>query len=302
MAIPSASEDEIAGRSLYGDNFSPDQIQKWYETEVNGYFDLLSNHYKITNGDYQYDYEYSALNRFHAFGTLLNRQFDSCLALGCASGEDIAPLAPAVRRFIAIEPAEKWWRDDIGGKPVKFMKPSVVGDISLESGTVDLATSIGVLHHIPNVSHVVAEIARVLRPGGLFVVREPICSMGDWRKPRPGLTANERGLPIEWFDELVRANGFKIVSRRPCMFNPLTAIAKKCGISTPLAFMPIVVLDWLFSEALQWNVHYWRKSFITKLAPSSAFWVLERQTRGCADFLYTGTSGFQPRHNTDRRE
>jgi SAM-dependent methyltransferase len=278
MAIPSASEDEILGRTLYGDNFSYDQIQQWYETEVTGYFDLLSNHYKITNDDHQYDYEYDALNRFHALGTLLNRQFDSCLALGCASGEDIAPLAPVVRRFIAIEPAEKWWRDAIGGKPASFIKPSVVGDIPLESGTVDLATSFGVLHHIPNVSHVVGEIARVLGSGGLFVVREPISSMGDWRKTRPGLTANERGIPIEWFDELARANGFRVITRRTCMFNPLTAISKKLGISTPLAVMPIVVLDWLISEALQWNVHYWRDSFAKKLAPGSAFWILERLT------------------------
>jgi len=97
MAIPAASEDEILGRRLYGDNFSSDQIQQWYETEVTGYFDLLSNHYKITNEDNQYAYEYNALNRFHAIGELLNREFDTCLALGCASGEDIAPLAPVVR-------------------------------------------------------------------------------------------------------------------------------------------------------------------------------------------------------------
>ncbi len=276
MAIPAASEDEIAGRRLYGDKFSRDQIQQWYETEVTGYFDLLSNHYKITNEDNQYEYEYDALNRFHAVGRLLNLQFDTCLALGCASGEDIAPLAAVVRRFVAIEPAEKWWREDIGGKPATYMKPSVVGDLPLEAGTVDLATSFGVLHHIPNVSHVVGEIARVLVPGGLFVLREPICSMGDWRKARPGLTANERGLPLEWFDELARTSGFKVVARRTCMFNPLSAIFKQLGIATPFSIMPIVVLDWLLCQILQWNVHYWRENFLKKLAPSSAFWILER--------------------------
>jgi SAM-dependent methyltransferase len=278
MGIPSASKDEITGRTLYGDNFSPDQIQNWFETEITGYFDLLTNHYKITNDDNQYAYEYNALNRFHAVNALLNRKFDSCLALGCAAGDDIAPLAPSVRRFIAIEPAEKWWRDDIAGKPAKYMKPSAFGDIALESGTVDLATSFGVLHHIPNVSHVVGEIARVLRPGGLFVLREPISSMGDWRKPRPGMTANERGLPIEWFEELARAKRFSIITHHVCMFNPISMIAKKLGIKRPLTVMPVVVVDWLFSEALRWNVRYWRDSFIKKLAPSSAFWVLERLT------------------------
>ncbi|MEO6080236.1 MAG: class I SAM-dependent methyltransferase [Steroidobacteraceae bacterium] len=276
VTAPPASEDELSGRSLYGDSFSPAQIEQWYETEVSGYFDLITTHYKIADEENKYDYEYAALNRFHAIGSLLNRKFDTCVALGCAAGTDIEPLAPVVRRFVAIEPAEKWWRSEIGGKPAQFLKPTVLGDIPLADGSADLAASFGVLHHIPNVSHVVGEIARILAPGGLFVLREPICSMGDWRKARPGLTANERGLPIEWFDNLVKKTGFRIVARRPCMFNPLIAIGKKLGFPTPLSVMPIVVLDSLICRAMQWNVRYWRESFFRKLAPSSAFWILER--------------------------
>jgi SAM-dependent methyltransferase len=169
------------------------------------------------------------------------------LALGCAAGDDIAPLAAVVQRFIAIEPAEKWWHDDIGGKPASYMSPSAIGDIKVDSATVDLATSFGVLHHIPNVSHVVGEVARALKPGGLFVLREPISSLGDWRKARAGLTANERGLPIEWFESLARRTGFKILARHACKFGPLSAITKKLGISMPFAKMPIVKLDWLMS-------------------------------------------------------
>jgi SAM-dependent methyltransferase len=276
MTIPSATEEEISGRTLYGDRFSPDQIREWYETEVTGYFDLVSNHYKITDADNQYPYQYDALNQFHAIGRLRNRQFDTCLALGCAAGDDIAPLAPVVGRFIAIEPAEQWWRNDIGGKPASYLKPSAIGDIGVDSATVDLATSFGVLHHIPNVSHVVAEIARVLKPGGLFVLREPISSMGDWRQARAGLTANERGLPVEWFATLVRTTGFKVLARRVCMFNPLSVIAKKLGVPSPFAVMPLVMADWLLSEAFRWNGHYWRDTFAKKFAPSSAFWILER--------------------------
>jgi SAM-dependent methyltransferase len=276
MAIPPASKEEISGQTLYGDNFSSDQIREWYDREVTGYFDLLSNHYKVTDADNQYNYEYDALNQFHAIGRLRDRKFDTCLALGCAAGDDIAPLAPIVQRFIAIEPAEKWWHDEIGGKPATYMQPSAMGDIELDSATVDLATSFGVLHHIPNVSHVVGEIARVLKPGGLFVLREPISSMGDWRKARAGLTAHERGLPVGWFESVARASGFRIWARRACMFGPLSAITKKLGISSPFARMPIVKLDWLISEAFRWNARYWRDTFAKKLAPSSAFWILER--------------------------
>lgn len=273
---PPATQDELSGRSLYGDTFSPAQIEQWYESEVSGYFDLITTHYKIANEQNQYDYEYEALNRYHAVGDLLKRRFDTCVALGCAAGQDIEPLAPVVNRFVAIEPAEKWWRDEIGGKPAQFIKPSVIGDIPMETASADLAASFGVLHHIPNVSHVMGEIARILKPGGLFVVREPITSMGDWRKARPGCTANERGLPLEWFENTARKVGFRIASRRTCMFNPLIAVGKKLGFPTPLSVMPIVRLDAVISRAMQWNARYWRDTFTSKLAPSSAFWVLER--------------------------
>jgi hypothetical protein len=78
----------------------------------------------------------------------------------------------------------------------------------------------------------VGEIA-VLAPGGLFVLREPNSSMGDWRKPRPGMTANERGPPLEWLEELVRAKRFTIVTGHVCMFNPLSMIARRLGIPRP---------------------------------------------------------------------
>ena len=54
---------------------------------------------------------------------------------------------------------------------------------------------LGVLHHVPTVGRVIGELARVLRPGGRMIVREPMVSMGDFRQPRPGLTARERGIP-----------------------------------------------------------------------------------------------------------
>jgi SAM-dependent methyltransferase len=278
MVIPSASEREILGETLYGDNFSSDQIREWYAQEVSGYFDLLSNHYKITDEDDQYKYEYFALNQFHAINRLMGRRFDTCLGLGCAAGHDIAPLAPVVKQFIAIEPAEKWWHNEIGGKPATYMAPSALGDIALDSASVDLAASFGVLHHIPNVSHVVAEIARVLKPGGIFVLREPISSMGDWRKARAGLTVYERGLPMKWFECMASAAGFEILACHTCMFGPLPALAKRLGISAPYSKMSFVKLDWLVSEAFRWNARYRRDTLPKKFAPASAFWILERRT------------------------
>jgi SAM-dependent methyltransferase len=271
-------EAQLSGQLLYGDDLTPDQLQVWYEQEETGYFDLLHDYYRITDADNQYAYEYKAFNHLHAISSLLSTRFSCCVALGCAAGHDVTPLAPIVDHFIAIEPAEKWWRAEIGGKAAKYLKPNVTGDFDIPANTADLATSFGVLHHIPNVSHVVGEIARVLRPGGLFVVREPISWMGDWRRPRPGLTMNERGLPLKWFEQTVQENGFKIIRRHLCMFSPVSTIAKKLGVPTPYASMTIAVIDWVCSEMLRWNIHYRRDRVVKKIAPGCAFWVLKRQS------------------------
>jgi SAM-dependent methyltransferase len=270
-------EAQLSGSELYGENLGLDQIKDWYEQEKSGYFDLVANYYGLTDPDHQYAYQYEALNRLHAIGALLRRRFKLCVALGCAAGNDVAPLAVVVDRFLAVEPAEKWWRTEIGGKPAQYVKPSIMGDIELGDGVADLATSFGVLHHIPNVSHVVGEIGRVLRSGGLFAAREPISWMGDWRKPRPGLTANERGLPVQWFEKTAHDKGFRVIHRHFCMLNALTTILKKAGVARPFASMPATKLDWLMSELLRWNIRYRRDSFARKIAPGSAFWLLEKR-------------------------
>jgi SAM-dependent methyltransferase len=260
----------FSGERVYGDDFTPAQIEEWYQREETGYYDLKQ-------GDGAYRYGYHALNRLHGFSALRGRTFDCCVALGCARGDDVAPLATQVRQFIAIEPAERWWSETIGPTPASFIKPAITGDIPLATGGADLATCLGVLHHIPNAGHVLAEVARVLRPGGTFVMREPILTMGDWRRPRRGLTQNERGFPLAWLDRKIALLGFRVVRRRLCMF-PLTRrlsrILRSGAVynSTMLTFA-----DGLLSRAFAWNLHYHRDSLFKKVAPGAVFYVLEKQ-------------------------
>ena len=276
---PSAADDKFErdyflGGRVYGDDFSPAQIKEWYAQEESGYYDLTQTH----GGGYTYGYH--ALNRLHGFGCLQGRLFDCCLALGCARGDDVSPLAPQVRKFVAVEPAEQWWSDNIGGTPASFIKPAISGDIALPDGAVDLATCLGVLHHIPNAGHVLGEIARVMKPGGIFVLREPIATMGDWRQPRRGLTRNERGFPLAWLDEKVAEAGFYIMRRRLCMF---PATKRLGGILRLLRLGPVynnrllTVADWLVSGLFAWNLHYHRDTLLKKVAPVSVFYVLEKQ-------------------------
>ena len=262
----------LRGQALYGDDLDTDGIRKWFEEEEQGYFELA-------NADAAYDYSYHALNRMHAF-RYLKGHFDRCLAFGCARGDELIPLQGRVGEIVAIEPARQWWSDRIGDIPARYLMPQMSGDIALDDNSVDLITCFGVLHHIPNVSHVLRELSRVARPGAVFLLREPINSMGDWRKPRRGLTRNERGLPQRWLEKTLADVGFVTERRARCALNPLTKVMLKLGVKQPYARPSLVAADWLASTLLSFNVHYQRDNLWKKLGPSSISYVLRRTSAG----------------------
>jgi hypothetical protein len=100
--------------------------------------------------------------------------------------------------------------------------------------------------------------------------------MGDWRQPRRGLTPNERGLPLHWFEKAARSQKQRIVRRRLCLFAPLSRVLSRFGVARPLAHRPVILLDWLLSELFRWNISYRREGWVKKLAPSSALWLIEK--------------------------
>jgi SAM-dependent methyltransferase len=261
----------FSGADLYGDDLNAEGLRRWFAAEENGY-------YALTTGRGDYGYGYHALNRLLAY-RYLKPHYRLCVVLGCAAGDDVLPLAPRVDRFLAIEPAQCWWRKRIGDKPALYVKPSVMGNIPLTEASADLVIALGVLHHIPNVSHVLDEVTRVLKQGGHFVLREPISSMGDWRKPRRGLTANERGLPVKWLEDVLAAKDFVVIRRRFCCFAPLSRLSEKLGIRAPYNRSVLVALDSVLCRLMRWNLHYHRDRLWYKLAPGAVAYVLEKKGR-----------------------
>ena len=258
----------LSGALLYGDDFGEDAIRRWYGEEEHGYFDLVKTYRS-------YVYSYHALNDHHAWRFLASH-YACCVAMGCAKGDDVSPLAPRVDRFVAIEPAERWWCPEIGGKPAQFLKPSVFGDIPLEDGSADLVVCLGVLHHIPNASHVFAEMARILRSGGHMAVREPVSTLGDWRRPRRGLTRNERGFPPGWFEARAASHGLRIARARHCSFPLTTRLARWLRLEPAFNNRTLVRLDAALSWLTKWNLHYHRDSPLKKIAPIDIAYVFEK--------------------------
>lgn len=258
----------LLGRSLYGDNFSERDIRKWYQDESEGYADLGA----ADAGRYQY--QYHALNMLHGFRHLHAQSYGHVLSIGGAYGDELTPILDRAEYITMLEPSEKLAkRTSIASVPCNYVKPRPSGDMPLDKESVDLITCHGVLHHIPNVSHVVAECYRVLKPGGKMLLREPIVSMGDWRKPRPGLTKRERGIPERILDDIIRDKEFKCIRRAYCVFSPMISMLTKAGIA-PFNNQFICRVDAILSRVFSFNSIYHRVSFGDKIAPASIYYVL----------------------------
>ncbi len=262
----------LSGEKLYGDDFTLEQISKWYEEEAEGYANLGSA------DSSNYSYEYHEMNVIHGFSKIEKRKYKNVLGLGSAWGHEFKPIIKGIENLTLLEPSEQMQTVKIGEITPRYVKPQVDGKIIFEDNTFDLITSFGVLHHIPNVSFVLHELLRILKPGGYLLVREPIVSMGDWRNPRTGLTKNERGIPIHIFDAIFKNKGIQICSRNFCFTN-ISTINKIIGrfFEKPLySYRTYIAFDKIISRLLVKNIRYHPKESIHRIGPSNVFFVIKK--------------------------
>ena len=267
-------EQAFRGTALYGDDFSAEEIEAWFEDEREGYFNLQHKPAPSEErGEEQY--AYGALAYRHCFKWLPLGEVDRVLGVGSASGAELAPLARISRALTVLEPSEGFKTDTVHGRPVSYVKPRASGAMPFADASFDVVVCFSVLHHIPNVTTVVREMARVVKTGGLVLLREPTHSMGDWRIPRRGLTKRERGIPIDVFRGIIRDAGFDVVREARCMYSLTSRLSH--FLARPVwTYEVVTLLDELICRLPVWSRAYHAKSIWQKLRPTAVAYVLRR--------------------------
>jgi len=106
-----------------------------------------------------------------------------CIAdLGCGTGNAVELLAPHVHKVIAVdrEPAmlSAARKRMHGAVNVEFRQGELTS-LPLADAEVDAAVVLLVLHHVPKPVQAVAEIARVLKPGGVLLIVDMVAHDRD---------------------------------------------------------------------------------------------------------------------------
>jgi len=277
-SLPSELTPEVRqGLSLAGDDYSGEQLVAWFEQEKEAFF-------HDNDGNSEIDSWYAHMryvNERLGFSELRSSATSfSVLVLGPGSGIEVENIAARNPHwlFSFVEASENFRQHlKVKHPGSRIVAAQVSGDIDLASDTEDAACAFSVLHHIPNVSHVVREVFRVLKAGGIFLVREPCSSMGDWRFPRSA-TPNERGISRNLLISIARKAGFELVGGRPTpvLLSPLNGIFKRLHLQGFMGGAPFYWLDRLSSQLVALNDHYWRDTWWKRIGPSAYFYVFKK--------------------------
>ncbi len=263
----------LEGKQLYGNDFSLEQIKQWHDEETEAYANLGNTSKNSTS------YNYHNLNKIHGFNKLKKLKFENALGFGSAWGYEFEIISEKIKKLTIVEPSDNLINNKINDLTPTYVKPTIKGDLPFEDNSFDLITCFGTLHHIPNVGHIIKELVRVLKPNGHLLIREPIISMGDWRKPRNGLTKNERGIPVNFFDTEFSKYSVEIVSKDYC-FTATSFLQRSIGnwFKKPLySYKFYLFIDKILSSLLKKNVKYHAVKKIERISPQAIFYVVKKQ-------------------------
>jgi ubiquinone/menaquinone biosynthesis C-methylase UbiE/DNA-binding transcriptional ArsR family regulator len=93
--------------------------------------------------------------------------------LGCGTGQVSAALAPFVERVVAVDASAAMLeaaRSRMATLPNVDLRRGELEALPIDDGSLDLGSLMLVLHHLPEPRKAVAELARVLRPGGRVIM------------------------------------------------------------------------------------------------------------------------------------
>lgn len=162
---------------------------QWALTEVASqqqqHYDKIAAAY-VANLTYPHTQEYMAyLDR-----VLLERVGEASLGtvaeLCCGHGEALSLPSLRMERYVGIDVSRNMLEEGrarAAGREALFVQGDATR-VPLRSSSVDTVLMLGGVHHVPDRAGLFREIARILKPDGRFIFREPVSDFVLWKAIR----------------------------------------------------------------------------------------------------------------------
>jgi ArsR family transcriptional regulator len=145
--------------------------------------------------------------------------------LGCGTGQISAALAPFVAHVVAVDasaPMLQAARRRLQSFANVDLRRGELEALPIDDERLDAATLMLVLHHVPEPARALAEVSRVLKPGGRVIIADMLPHDRDNYRQQMGHVW--LGFSNEQMETLLRAGGFE-----PVRFVALAADPKAKG-------------------------------------------------------------------------
>jgi ubiquinone/menaquinone biosynthesis C-methylase UbiE len=212
----------------------PSGIPQFAATELSPEAERQRQHYAKIAASYVENMQYPHTEEYNAYLDRIFLEAFAGLALGnvvevCCGHGDVARLLGArVQRGVGVDismPMLEAAQRGNPGSPFVFVQGDATA-LPLREGVFDCVVLSGGIHHVSDRRRLFGEVARVLRPGGALVFREPLNDFAIWRwlraviyRAAPGLDA-ETESPLTHADTAapLEAAGLRLELWRPCGF------------------------------------------------------------------------------------
>jgi ubiquinone/menaquinone biosynthesis C-methylase UbiE len=182
----------------------------------------------VENTKYPHTEEYTAYLDRIFLADLTQQSLGTVAELCCGQGDVARLLGARVGRGVGVDISMPMLVAALAanvGSPFSFVQGDATR-LPLRTGGFDCVVMSGGIHHVNDRGRLFAEVARILRPGGALVWREPVNDFALWRWIRrvvywaaPALDA-ETESPLTYADTRLRLAeaGLRLELWRPCGF------------------------------------------------------------------------------------
>ena len=151
--------------------------------------------------------------------------------LCCGRGEALAIFGSRVQRYIGIDISETMLEATLKKHhhPSTILLQADAIRVPLAAESVDTVVMLGGIHHVPQRERLFLEVARILKPGGRFVYREPVSDFWLWRALRA---------VIYWLSPMLNHE-----TERPLQYQETVPVMERAGLkvaSVPHPWTPRV--------------------------------------------------------------